>query len=247
MSAWQLFRAQWKTAVKIAVVPIVPLLFVFPFAVERAMLFVKSSSIQSISLFTTIVGLLGLLAFFVVSFIAKAALYTAFVKGPRVGARHALVHGTRRFFHVFWTDVLIAILMAVALLPLFLTLGWYTVSQRATIHDPSTLAATDALLLIIALFLTIPACVLAVAFLFSPLLAAVGESPGGIPALQQSFMIVRGQGRPILWRLVGWTLLSVAVSLIVSPLPIARWLVPFLLAIYGTAFLVVVYRELRGR
>lgn len=246
--AWRVFRSQWRTAVKIAVVPVVPLLLTVPFLIERAILLTSGETTVPLptSFLTVAVGLLGVAGFIVVSFVSKAALTVAFYRSPRLDVRRSLALGLQRFPAFFTTELLVAILIGITMLLPLSFLAWYDIVRRLAISDFSTLVATDAVILLGTLALFLPAILLAVWLEFAALAVAVGDANGPVAALQRSVHLVRGRAVRLLKRLAGWVALSLVLTIAVAPLPIANWLTPFLLTLYGTAFLVVLYKELRG-
>jgi hypothetical protein len=247
-TSWRLFAARWRTAVKLALLPLVPLLFGVPFLLERSALLGSGgfgpADVRASPL-TTTVALLAVAAYAVVSLALKAGLFIALEAPTDIGARRALQRGFRRFFPFLWTELLTALLVAIAVLPTLLLHTWYTTVFRPEVTGLVVRAVTDALAVVGILALFFPALALAVSLAFGSLATAIGEAGAGVVALQWSARVVRGQFAGVWKRLVGWSVLTLVLAAAVSPLPIARWLVPFLLTILSFTFLVTVYKDLR--
>lgn len=245
--AWNLFAPRWLDAVLIALTPLIPLLLLIPYIAERLFLRLNGAGGVPSSL-PAALGLIGVFAAAVVSVIAKAALFILFRSPTRVRAADAIREGTRRFLPFLWTEALLSLLIAVALLPVALLVAWYSVLGRPRMTtDPASLFLADTATALGVLVLFLPALALSVWFAFAPIAAAVRDARGGVEALGVSAGMVRGAFWPLVGRLLAWTVLVLVISAVVSPLPIANWLIPFLLTLLGGAFLIVLYREFRGR
>ena len=251
LSAWHVFRNRWATVVKLSLLPLVPLLFVLPALIDQSMLPPENAAglgANHTSQALMLIGMLGLLGSVILSTAAKAGIFITVARRDDLGARRALREGFRRFFPFLFTEILASLLVFLALLPFMFFTLWYTVGGgRTMLGEPLTGEAVGILMFAALLLLLIPGLLFAVWFAFAPLATVVKDAPGGIPALRESFRLVAGHSWDVLARLGGGGLLYLAATIAVSPLPIANWLLPFLLALYGTAFFIVIYRELRGQ
>jgi hypothetical protein len=247
--AWRIFRAHWRTAVQLTLLALVSLLFFLPFVVERAAFLSGGPDTATLpnSAFSTLLGLVAVVVFLLLSMTAKAGIFIAFMKRGSMTMKVAFRGGLRILPSFLGTELLVAFLLAVSLLPAAgLALWYFTMGVTMPLANPFQTTADLVSSIVMILFL-VPAIALSMWLAFAPLAAAVGDARGGIPALRYSVDLVRGRAWRVLKRIFVWIIFSNALTLSVSPLPIAKVVVPFVLSLLGAAYLVVVYKELRGR
>lgn len=251
--AWAVFRARSLTAVKIALLPFAALLLLLPYLVESAALRghalelpVLDLTLLTPSLLTTAIAVGSFLAFFLTSILAKAALYHAFSEPTDPGAVRAYALAVRRFPAFFVTTIFAVSLVALSILAALAVFAYYRVSLRPTILADATSAAADTFVILLTLLLLLPSYGVALLVAFAPLIALRRDARGGVQAIAASISLVRGHFWSVAGRFTVWGLLFFALSAIVSPLPVAQWLLPFIAALVSYAFTVVLYEELRG-
>lgn len=247
-SAWALFRGRFRTAVLLSLLPLIPLLFLLPFLLEVSVLAASGEDPWATlpSALSAFAGLLALIGFAIVSIPVRAGLYCTFAGSTPPSVRGAFRTGLRRFWPLVLTDILVGLLLVATLALAVVVHAWYGTVGRETSIANGTVVLADLSALIVILLLSLPALVIGVWFAFAPVATALSATSGGFPALQRSVDLLRGRSLPVFGRLLGWAVVSLSITAAVAPLPVAWWLVPFLLTMFGTAFLVVVYRELAG-
>ncbi len=102
-------------------------------------------------------------------------------------------------------------------------------------------------MLIAVVALLIPAAIVATWVMYAPLAVALKASPSGFTALMSSKQLVHKHVWQVFWRVLGSMVLFQIVSVSVSTLPYASYLVPFAFSIIIIAFFVELYKELQQR
>jgi len=244
-TAWDLSRPRLRGLIVLAVLPLVPLFLFFPVqsltVLQRGVLVGGEPSVPT-SWFQTL-GIVVLIAAFALNKISAAGMF-AYLADPRIhGGRAALRRGWQRWLPYLWTELLLAVIVAVAMAP-GLLLGWWLVSFfSVNAVNPEDLGLLFLALLAPAVLL-LPGVAIAVRYAFAPLAVAVG-STAGPAALSLSSKMVQGHFWPVLGRLLLWILVQIIVVRMVSPLPILNWFVPYAISILGLAYLVALYQALR--
>lgn len=246
--AWRLLAARWQTAVKLALIPLLPLVLLLPLLAEQSVSLtsegLRALNIRAASPFMAGVALIGVIISLIFSIGTRAALF-GLLAGPReTDVRKLLKAGFRRFFPFVFTELLVAIILIASFLPLMGFSFWYMNIGRAAASASVLLPAMETFAFAFTLALFVPPFILAVWFAFASLATAIGDARGGIAALEWSAGLVRGRWTRIMKRLAAWAVLSIVLSAAVSPLPVASWLIPLLLTLVGSAFLLAVYKEL---
>ena len=243
---WQLFQGQWTTAISLSLVPIIPFLLTVPYLVEYAYTY-QLYPTQNIPLgFTSILAIIGIIAFVITAQIVKAGLYILFSRGKGFSARKAFKEGYDRLIPFIYTNILTILAITILLVPSIVLYTWYGNSIRSGLDmGQDGMITIDLFVLIILTILILPAIFFAISLTFAPILVATKAIKGGIPALKASNALVKKRFFPVFYRLLGWGVLYVILTHITSPLPIANWLTPFILTTIGTAFLITMYKELK--
>jgi len=251
--AWAVFRDRWVTAVKVALLPFAALFLLLPYLVESAALREHALQLPALdlalltpSLFTTVLAGGSLLAFFLASIVAKAALYHAFSAPEDPGAARAYALALRRFPSFFITTVFTVGLVTLFILAALAVFAYYRAFIRPTVLADAASAGMDTFVILLTLLLLLPVYGVALLVTFAPLIALRGDARGGISAVAASIALVRSRFWSVAGRFTGWGALFFALSAIVSPLPVAQWLLPSIATLVSYAFTVVLYEELRG-
>jgi len=242
-NSWIIFRSRWRTVIILALLPIVPFLFTLPYLVNLSQY--PASELPPLEGSTIIMFALALvatIATFILREISKAGIFISMTNKENVGAKKALQLGTQRFPAFLYTEILVIIFVFVTLIPTVLLNYWFVNFGKAFFYPIMNQLVADLLLLVIAIILLIPVFIIGTWLSFAPLISAVTNN-GGLSALTKSVTIIRPITKRVFKRLIAWTILASAVSYMVSPLPIAKWLFPFIILLIGTAFLVTLYKE----
>lgn len=240
--SWELFRSRWRTALQVALIPLIPLAASSAFFVGYPRLGVDRAS-------TTLAGIgaLALGIFYLTTIPSRTALFILFTRRESLTFREAVRAGLRRFWPFLTTELFIILLIGLSLLPLLAFQGWFTSMARPTLLTTAGATAANVAALLGVLLFALPAVLLAVAVSFAPITAAVEETAHGLSALRRSWALLRGGTfRKVLQRLGLWIVLFVVVCTAVEPLPFAQWITPFVMTLIGAAFLTVLYKELKA-
>jgi len=243
-SALRLLRLHKITVTKLFLLPIVPFAFITPYLLDVYYYNLNNVAIvlRGSTLIFFIVAIVAAIAFLILCEMVKVALYATFASKQTIGARKALQIGAQRFPAFLYTEVLIAIFVFIALVPVLVLNYWFSVVGRELLNSVMPLAVTDLLILIVAIFFLIPAFIVGIWLSFAQIISAI-DNKSGLTALTHSVTLIRPNFKPIALRMVGWTILTIIVSYMVSTMPLAHWLIPIILMLLGVAFVVVVYKE----
>ncbi len=240
-ATWRLVRSRGREAVPIALVPLIPTLLILPYTVEAQALALNGLSDDQTSLVSQLLALLGIVGFVGLSLLSMAGLFILF--GTRLSATATLREAARRFIPYFWTELLVAFLVAASMLPTLLLTNWYF-GIRALGGDVVAALTLDTVMAFVTVALSVPALLLAAVLSFAPIAAALRHAEGGFGCLTHSIELVRRHLLPLFKRLFAWVLVGIVITSGSAPLPIASWLLPFLFGIATMAFLVVLSRDL---
>ncbi len=248
-SAWHLFAARWKTIALVGVLPVLPLVLLFPFLIGQMAqggIGVENSGFSPLLAFFGIVGIVG---YYVWTIPARGGVFFALAHRADPGVRQAFSAGWKRFWPLLWTELLVVLAIVIAFLPLVFFQAWYSVGIRPALEAALLGNIADLFALPVMLLFALLPFAVAVVFGYAPLATAVGHAPGGFLALSYSQQLVR-QPR-MFWAVAGrlllWVLLFVVFCTAMDPLPYANFVVPFIMAMFGAAFLFTIYQELRGK
>lgn len=247
-SAFRLLRFHKVTAIKLALLPLVPFAFTLPYLIDLANYnqYNLTPSLQGVTLVFFVVALIAAITFLILCEIVKAGLYAVFSTTKAIGARKALQIGTQRFPAFLFTEIILAVFVFVSLIPVLILNFWSGVLGTEMLAQFMPLAVAELLVLIVAIIFLIPVFIIGIWLSFAQLLASI-DNKMGLTALTHSVTLIRPNFKPIALRLVGWTVFVLVASYIVQPLPLAYWLVPAILMLLGVAFLVVLYQETIGQ
>ena len=236
-TAWDSSRVRLRGLVLLSLLPLPPVLLLYLVAWR-----VPSAAGSLVLPIVTVVTLLVALVLSKVSAVGMLA----YLADPRIqGGRMALRRGWQRFLPYLWTEILVAAIALVVMIPGLLLGGWLVTSNGATVATAAdAFLFLDVLLVVVVGCALLPGVLVAVRYAFAPLAVAIG-SPPGPAALALSSTLVAGH----YWRIVGllalWVVVQVAIVRMVSPLPIVNWLVPYLVGIVGVAYFVALFGALR--
>lgn len=226
-TAWRLVQPRLRGLIILSLIPALPVFFLsFPRVVQSRV--------------PLELALLLFIVAFVLTVVTRAGMF-AYLGDPQIhGGRMALRRGWEIFAPYIWTEILVAVVVVVALLPGLLVGGWMlTASGQGALSS-----GTAALTAVVAVALLLPGIGAAVWYAFAPLAVAVG-SKGGPAALALSSKLVRGHFWPVVARLLLWVIIQAAIARVVSPLPVLNWLVPYLVSLLGLAYFMALYQALR--
>lgn len=250
--ALRLARSRFGTLLALALLPLLPLALLAPFATEvfftAAGGVVDASEIAlAISPWTTATAFLGLLLGFVVSLVSSAGMFAALGSPTDPGPRAALSVGARRWIAVAWTQLLTVLAVAATAVPLFAVAF---VSERVLGPDLADLFTLRVVLLVVAVLLLIPVFVVATWYALAVIPAALG-TVWGSGALAVSHRLVAGLWAPTFGFLFLWFLLELILSLLLAllfpSLTLFQALTYYLTtSILGSAYLFAIYRALRN-
>lgn len=245
-TSWSIFLKTWRASFKLVFLPIIPLLFTVPYLIEMAssLQYGQLPTLTGSTIYSFILALVGVIAFLMLSEIIRASLFVIYTNNE-TGARKALQIGTKLFPKFLYTDVLSFLYLLVAMVPLFILIFWMINGGREMIYGIFNPILGDVVLLIALIIFLAPPLILAIWLSFTQIIVATGKS-SGIRALTHSTTLIRPIFKGILKRIVIWLIVYVVISYMVSPLPIAYWLIPLILKLIGAAFLVVLYQEASG-
>lgn len=237
--AWALFRARWSGLVVLTILPLAPLILLLPFLAHLNIAEKTGAVAQPGFAFSPLLTLLALVALILAGVVSVATFAAMFIYLAMPSVRTwqaALRLAWRQWFPFVWTQILASVFIALGLVLLRILY----VNLQSWGGPAIVLAA------IVGIAVTVVGIVLAVWFTFAGLLAAIGAA-SGFRALRGSMEIVHGRFWPVLGLLLAWMVIDVIASRIVAPLPIANWVVPAFLTMFGTAYLVALYQRLARR
>lgn len=248
-NAWRLFLHRWGTAILIQLLMIIPSLLMLPLIVEYMAALEEGVDptviFQNSAYGSTFVW--GFALLLLVGVLTTTALSMLFAAQEKISFITAIAAAVRRYIPVLYTTILSSIAVVGALVPAYLLNYWYYAAARAGLGiDGSGIVAVDAIMLIALIALLIPAAMVGVFLMYAPLLVAVKASPAGFTALLASKHLVRGHMWQLLWRVIGAVILFQILGVSVQSLPLASFLVPFILSVVAIAFFVEVYKEIKG-
>jgi len=245
-ASWGIFRRTWRTSFKIVFLPLLPLLFTIPYLIElsASLQYNEIPTLKGATVVSFLLAVIGLIAFFMLLEIVRIALFVVFTDN-KIGARKALQLGTKRFPVFLYTDIVSFVYLVFASIPLFVLIFWTNNGGKELMHTIFNPIIGDIMLVIAFVIFAIPLFVIAIWLSFTQVIVAVGKYTG-FHALTYSTTLVRPIFKQITKRLIAWLIIYVVISQIVSPLPIAYWLIPLILKLVGVALLVVLYEEASG-
>lgn len=246
-ASFGVFRATWRTSAKIVFLPLIPLLFTFPYLIllYASLQYNEFPTLNVASVLTGLIALIGVIAFLMLLEIVRAALFATYALGQNIGARKALQIGTRRFPSFLYTDVVALVYLTFAMLPFAILLFWVQNGGNDILLSLlGTVLANIVLLLAFVIFLA-PLVIVATWLTFTQIIVATSKNTG-FHALTYSTTLVRPVMWTILGKLVCWMIFAGVVSYAVQPLPIFYWLIPLIIKLWGAAYLVTLYKEATG-
>lgn len=243
-SALRLLRLHKITVIKLSLLPIIPFAFITPYLLDTYYHNMNNVAVvlRGSTLFFFIVAVIAAVTFLILSEIVKVALYATFASKHIIGARKALQIGTQRFPAFLYTEVLLAVFVFITLVPVLVLNYWYGIVGRDLLSNAMPLAVADLLILVVAILFLVPVFIVGIWLSFAQIIAAI-DYKSGLTALTHSVTLIRPNFKPVALRMVGWTILTVVISYMVSNMPLGHWLIPIVMMLLGVAFLVIVYRE----
>lgn len=241
LQAWELFRSRWWTAVRVGLIPVIPL-------IVALLLLARTTGARTGITPTTSAAVIVFTVFYVATIPTRAGLFNLFARREHLGVREAFRLGLRRFWPFLWTELLLVFSIVLSLIPLLAFQSWFTAAGRSQVLAASGAMLTNTVALLGVLLLSVPPVLLAVALSFAPLAAALEDGRGGIGALRRSFALVRSPSifRKVAGRIILWIVLFIVICTAVEPFPFVQWIMPFVMALIGAAFLTVLYQELKA-
>lgn len=238
------------TLVALALFPLVPLTLASPFIVQ--LLIVQEAGMVGaeatvVALWATLLAFLGVLLAFIGGIASVAGMIVALTAPVDPGPRAAFREGARRWLAVLWTQLLVAVAVLLAALPLLAFLWWLGGSGAGV-----TLAAipsTRILTVLLALLLAVPTFIVTVWYAFAFIPAARGEA-WGVRALAVSHRLVHGATGQVFGLLLALVLFELLLSvLLLAFFPGLSLFQSFTYYLATTvleaSYLVVLYRALR--
>ena len=246
-------RLAWSrvgTLIALATVPFVPLLLFSPFIVQVLLAMNQGATsldaiVASVSPWTSMLALLGLLLGFAVSVVSAAAIFLTLAGSSDPGPRAALRTGSERWIAFVWTWLLSVLAVALSVLPGMLFFWW----ARTFLQPALEGSGLSLFVLIVALLLVLPAFIVASWYGFSLIPAARGDAWGS-DALRISHRLVAGvtgQVFGLLFALLLFELLfSLLLNLFFPGLPLfVGFTYYYVTTLLGSAYLVTIYHALR--
>jgi hypothetical protein len=248
-NAWKLFLHRWGVAAILQALMVIPGILMLPLVTEY--LAATSQGIDSSIVFEeTIYGtqfLIGFILLLLLGVFTSAAMGILFSSKEKLSFFAVITATSMRYIPVLYSSILAGLAVAVSLIPALGLNYWYSLFARSGIEiSASGIVAIDAIVLIAIVALLIPAAIVAVWVMYAPLVTAIKAAPAGFTALMFAKNRVHGHLWQVLWRIIGSLVLFQIVSVSVSMLPYASYLVPFALMIITTAFFVELYKELNN-
>lgn len=241
--SWQAFANRWRTVIILSLLPIIPFLFTVPYLVELSQYQANElPPLEGTTVTLFAIAFVAAISTFILREISKAGIFVSLSEKENLGAKKSLQIGTKRFPAFLYTEILVVIFVFVSLIPAILVNYWFVNFGKAFFYPIMNQLVADILALLVVMILLIPAFIVGTWLSFASLISATSLT-GGFTALTKSVTIVRPVTKRIFKRLLGWIILASVASYVVSPLPVARWLVPFIILLVGTAFSVTVYKE----
>lgn len=246
-ASFRVFRATWRTSAKIVFLPLIPLVFTFPYLVilYSSLQYNEFPALSGSSVLTGIVALVAVITFLMLLEIVRASLFAVYSQGQNIGARRALQIGTRRFPSFLYTDVISLVYLTFSMLPFAILIFWANNGGSALLGSVFSPIIANIILLIALVIFLAPLVVVATWLTFTQIIVATGKHTG-FHALTYSTTLVRPVILTILKKLVAWMIFAGVISYAVSPLPIFYWLIPLIIKLWGVAFVVVLYKEATG-
>lgn len=238
--ALRLARSRFGTLLALALLPLLPLALLAPFATEVFLAL-------TVSPWATATAFLGLLLSLLVSLASGAGMFAALGSPTDPGPRAALSVGARRWIAVAWTQLLAVLAVVATAVPLFAVVF---VSEWVLGPDLADLFTLRVVLLVVAVLLSIPVFVVATWYALAVIPAALGQAKAS-SALALSHRLVAGVTASTFGFLFLWFLLELLLSLLLAllfpGLALFQALTYYLTtSILGSAYLFAVYRALRN-
>jgi len=246
-ASFGVLRATWRTCAKIIFLPLIPLAFTFPYLIilYSSLQTNEFPALNAASVVVGAIALIALIAFLILQEIIRAALFAVFSLGQNIGARKALQIGTRRFPTFLYTDILVFVYLAVAIVPLVVLIFWTNNGGEELLLSIFNPIIANIVLFIGFIIFIVPIVVTATWLSFAQIIVATGKNTG-FHALTYSTTLVRPVMFKILLKIVTWIIFAGVISYAVSPLPIFYWLIPLIINLWGVSFLITLYKETRG-
>lgn len=237
----------WQTSLKIVFLPIIPLLFTFPYLIVLYAT-LQEDQFPALNFSNIVIGvaaLIGFIAFIMLLEIVRAGLFATYSLEKNIGARKALQIGTKRFPTFLYTDFLSLVYLVISMVPFFVLVFWTGNGGTDMLFSIFGSIIANLILFLAFIVFLLPLAITALWLTFTQIIVATGKNTG-FHALTYSTTLVRPVIFTIFFKIVGWMIFAGIISYAVSPLPILYWLIPIIVKLWGAAYLVVLYKETKG-
>lgn len=247
--AVRLARSRLLTLCALALLPLLPLGLLGPFAVEVLVALdagITSGFASFVSPLAIFAALVGLLLSVAVGQAATVGTFVVLGSPSDLGPRAAFRVGARRWLTLLWTEALVVLAILLAAAPSVVFSWWAKFTVGPFLRGEPFVAA---LVLVVSVLLLLPSLVVATWYAFAPIPAARGEAWGS-GALTVSRRLVEGATGRAFGLLLAWFLFEMLFSLILAALfpglvLFQRLVFYFTTTILSAAYLFTVYQALR--
>ncbi len=240
---------RWGVAVVLQLLMVIPAMLMVPLMNEYLSAIYQGVDVNVVFAQSQYVGqfLWGFFGTIFFGVLATTAMMIAFASKTKISLAVALTSAVHQYIPVLYTSFLAGLAVVLALIPVQLLNYWYaTMAYSGLTIDGSAVTALRAIMTIALVALMIPALIVVVWVMYAPLAVALKETAGGFTAIMFAKHKVHKHVWQIVWRMVGAIVLFQIVTISVSTLPVASFVVPFVMMILIIAFFVGLYKEIRA-